>query len=302
MNLDVLVVGSVAVDLVYRLAELPHPGSSMISHSRGTFPGGKGANQAVASARFGARTAFAGAVGDDPFADLLTSSLRDSGVDVTGLLIKSGENSGLACIALDAEGQNQIMIDLGANDTYSQENLTESLDDNWLPSVVCSVLEIPNETVQAAFVWAHERGARTVLNAAPPRAVDAHLFSHVDILVVNEHECAFYTGLLPENETQASLAVAALQELGPQSVVLTMGDKGAVIRQADQQVRIEAPQVNAVDTVGAGDCFVGTLCAMLAEGMDLVDAAQLAVRAASLSVTRPGAQPSMPFRNQVSML
>lgn len=302
MSIAVVVVGSAVVDLTFRLQNLPAGGESQIAHSRATFAGGKGANQAVAAARFGAETAFVGAVGRDDFGRLLEGSLVDAGVDVTGLLSLDGENTGMAAIGVDARGQNMIMVSLGVNDTLTRAQIESAVDTSWRPKVVSSVLEVPDEAIAAGLEWGRSQGAVTVLNAAPPRAVSSHLWALVDVLVVNEHECRDLSGIDPASPMLQDQALDALQALGPQSIVLTLGDQGAVVRQGSHTVRLSAPAVQAVDTVGAGDCFVGVLCALLAEGQDVVEASATACRAASLSVTRAGAQASMPRRSDIALL
>jgi ribokinase len=290
---SVVVVGSANMDLVLAVERLVRPGETVLATSVSRNPGGKGANQAVAASRAGAATAFLGAVGDDPDGRALTAALQDAGVDVA-LLRVVDEPSGLAVIGVEASGENSIVVAPGANAT------TVSLSDADAQAmesarVVLAQLEIRLELVVAAFTRARGAGVRTVLNAAPVRSLPAELWAALDVLVVNEHEAA----VLADGADDPRAAAVQLLDRVPE-VLVTLGAEGALyVGRGTDPVAVPGRVTRAVDTTGAGDTFCGVLVAALADGRPLVAAAQRANVAASLSVERPGAIPSIPDRAEV---
>ncbi|MDX1449436.1 MAG: ribokinase [Acidimicrobiia bacterium] len=271
----ITVIGSVNLDLVATAPRLPRPGETITDATFSRHPGGKGANQALAARRMGADVRFVGRTGADPEAALATALLRDAGVDLAACREDPTVNTGVALIVVDANGENQIVVAPGANRRLDPDGVAVAASD----TVVCQ-LEIPVETVAHAVA----RAAFSILNAAPARELPPQLLSACDVVVVNETEAEFYGERLDD---------VAL-------VVTTLGAEGAVATRGGRQVaRVPAPQVETVDTVGAGDTFVGALAVELADGADLTDALRLACAAGALATTVSGAQSSIPDRSAV---
>ncbi|WP_405729933.1 ribokinase [Streptomyces sp. NBC_01537] len=290
---DLLVVGSANADLVIGVDRRPAAGETVLGTDLVTHPGGKGANQAVAAARLGARTALLARVGDDAHGSLLSDSLRTAGVD-TATLLTGGAPTGVALITVDPSGDNSIVVSPGANGRLSPEDVRAA--DRLLTAarVVSLQLEIPLPTVVAVVETTH---ARVVLNPSPPAPLPVAVLAACDPLVVNEHEARFLLGE-DAGETPEDWA-SALLALGPRSVVVTLGAAGALVADQDGAVRIPSMRVRAVDTTGAGDAFTGALAWRLGAGDDLETAARFAVRVGAAAVTKAGAQESYPTLEEV---
>ncbi len=278
---EVVVVGSANVDLVYRIPRIPAGGETILSTGTARARGGKGQNQAVAAARAGASTAFVAAVGDDGNGAWLREALATDGVDVTRVRTVEGP-TGTAIILLEERGENAIVVDAAAN--ASLVTLTE--DDRAAirdARVLVAQLEVPLEVVEESVTTARSAGTRVVLNAAPWRPLPASVLDAVDVLVVNEHEAAAFGDALA----------------GVPVVVRTLGPRGAEVRDASGTIVVPGRVVPVVDTTGAGDTFVGALSARLAEGAALAEAAAFANAASSLAVETEGAVPSIPAREAI---
>lgn len=290
---DLLVVGSANADLVIGVDRRPAAGETVLGTDLVTHPGGKGANQAVAAARLGARTALLARVGDDAHGSLLSDSLRTAGVD-TATLLTGGAPTGVALITVDPSGDNSIVVSPGANGRLSPADVRGAGRLFAAARVVSLQLEIPLPTVVAVVETTH---ARVVLNPSPPAPLPAQVLAACDPLVVNEHEARFLlgedAGESPEDWASALLA------LGPRSVVVTLGAAGALVADADGAVRVPSMRVRAVDTTGAGDAFTGALAWRLSAGDDLETAARFAVRVGAAAVTKAGAQESYPTLEEV---
>ena len=259
------VVGSVNLDLVARCERLPRAGETLTDASFARHPGGKGANQAVAAARLGARVAFVGAVGEDDFAEEALAGLREAGVEIT---LQRGGTTGVALILVDAEGENAIVVAPGAN--------AELRDPEAGGAVLCQ-LEIPVEAVAVAAAKAD----RFFLNAAPAKPVPAELVRAAELVVVNRYELE----ALPE---------------APRLTALTLGEEGAVLlERGEEVVRAAAPSVTAVDGTAAGDAFTACLVVPLLEERDREEALRRACAAGAIAASRPGAQPSLPTAVEV---
>ena len=305
----VIVVGSVNVDLVARVDHLPAAGETVGGASFDRHPGGKGGNQAVAAARLGARIAFVGAVGDDPLANDARAALAGEGVDLSGLSIVAGP-TGVALILVDRNGENVIAVAPGSNAGLTAELATGALGRLAVGpgDVVLVGGEIPTATVRAALAAGRAAGARTLLNPAPAEGIGRALFDLVDVLVPNRVELGQIVaadgrragrgldpGAAPERLASTLLAVSGDGPAIREAVVVTLGAAGAIVIRPDESlVEAAAPRVDAVDTVGAGDTFVGALAADLAAGRTLDEAARRAVVAAALSTTKAGARGGMP--------
>ena len=294
----VFVVGSINQDFVLRLKRRPEPGETVTDAELSLHPGGKGANGAIAAARLGAQVTMLGRVGEDAFGRELVENLRENGVDTSRVEAVSGTPTGSAFVTVTPDGENAIIVSPGANRRFGPDEV-EAAHDLREADVVVAQLEVGVETVErAARIVAGTRG-RLLLNLAPPRELPDDLLRLCDPLVVNEHEAAFLLG----EEATPEESIQRLLELGPASVVVTLGAAGAVFATGGAPPeRIPAPEVEAVDTTGAGDAFVGALAAKLAEGVPLEEAVPYAVLAGAVAVTREGAQGSLPTPEDVGRL
>ena len=292
--MSVVVVGSANVDLVYTVASIPAPGETVLATGGSRHPGGKGANQAIAAARAGAATTFVALLGDDDGGALLRDSLRGAGV-VDATRITAGE-TGTALITVDARAENTIVVNSGANALFTSltEDQAQLIRD---AELLVLQLEIPLETVRASAAVARAAGTRVLLNAAPVRPLPSEVLALVDVLIVNETEAAQLAG---DDATDLFSRAQALTRSVP-SVIITLGSAGSILlhRGDAELTRIEAHEVEAVDTTGAGDTFCGALASALDEGLDLASAARFATAASALSVQRAGAVPSIPHRKEI---
>jgi ribokinase len=292
----VLVVGSANMDLVVSCERFLRPGETMLGHDFGMFPGGKGANQAVACAKLGGRVHFLGKMGRDPFRDALADGLARDGVHLDGLLTDDEAPTGVALITVDARGENTIVVASGSNMRLTPADLDahEALFAG--AAVVLVQLEIPPETVLRAAELGRAHGATVVLNPAPARPLPDALLALVDFLTPNQAEAAELAGLTPDGTATAEVAARALLGRGVRHVLVTVGEEGALLVTQDGTERFPAFAVTPVDTTAAGDAFNGALAYALAEGQGLHEAIPLANAVAAVAVTRRGAQPSMPDR------
>ncbi|WP_422935171.1 ribokinase [Sinomonas sp. P47F7] len=291
----VAVVGSVNTDILLAVDALPLPGQTVLANSSTAQAGGKGANQAVAAARLGARVAFIGAVGQDPNASLALTGLREAGVDIGGVAVVPGE-TGMAFVAVDRNGENSIIVSRGANARVDRAMVLQHRDLLEDAAVLVLQGEVPAEAAAAA---AQASPARLVLNLAPVIPLDPAVLRRADPLIVNEHEGRLALQMLGASGGEGPAAdesvVAALVGQGIRSVVMTRGARGALLSQGTSLVSVEAPPVAAFDTTGAGDAFVGALSARIAAGDSLEDAVRLAVRVGAFAVLHSGAQSSYPY-------
>lgn len=300
----VVVVGSANADLVVEVPRRPGGGETLIGSELRTLPGGKGANQAAAAARAGADTSFVGCVGKDGNGALLRGQLLAAGVDVTSLE-EVDAATGTAIILLTPDGENSIVVSPGANSAFDRA-AAERLAPVWRSAaVVVLSLEIPHETAFHVAASAAASGSRVLLNAAPAIAVRREVLQCCDPLVVNEHEAREVLGAA-ENDPDASDYARLARRLllaGARSVVVTLGADGAIVAEgpaaAPELVSVPAYRVEAVDTTGAGDAFVGAAAAELARGCSLLDAVRFATAVSAVSVQRVGAQSSYASRAEV---
>lgn len=294
----IIVIGSSNTDMVVRSERLPRPGESVIGGGFMMAGGGKGANQAVAVARMGHRVIFTAALGRDMFGDAAVSSYQRFGID-TSYIVRKDAPSGVALIMVDSAGQNSISVALGANNSLSTEDIRGVLEQVEKDDIVLLQLEVPMATVDAAVDIAAAKGARVVLNPAPAAMVSEQTLSKLYLITPNQTEAQTLTGIEVKDEATASLAAQVLCSRGVGRVVITMGSLGAYLYEEGRGEIIEARKVAAVDTTAAGDVYNGALCAALAEGKSLREALAFATKASAISVTRVGAQPSVPTREEV---
>jgi ribokinase len=299
MSGHIVVVGSLNMDLVVRSPRHPKPGETIIGGEFRTIPGGKGANQAVAAARLGAKVEMVGRVGADGFGNDLLANLRGVGVSTTCVKQDSAASSGVALIVVDARGQNTIVVASGANMDLTEGDVEAAALAFEGAAVILLQLESPLPAVARAASLARKRGARVILNPAPARPLDADMLALVDYLVPNESEAALLTGIEVQDSHSCKRAAVKLLKQGVGGVILTLGARGALLVNRDGVIRVPAFRVKAVDTTAAGDAFVGAFGVALAASQPPADAMRFASAAAAISVTRVGAQPSMPTRAEV---
>ena len=293
----IVVVGSINMDLVIRTAKIPMPGETVLGKDLQTIPGGKGANQAVALARLGAQVTLIGKVGEDTFGSELVANLEREGIDITHVRMQAGVASGIALITLDESGQNSIVVASGANMHLMPEEVVEAWEYIQDVDGLVVQLEIPLETVQTAVRLGKDYGARVILNPAPAPAapLSSSFYEAVDILTPNESEAKSLTCL-----SDLESAAQRMLDWGVKRVVITRGASGVLVaRRGRPMENLPAFEVETVDTVAAGDAFTGGLGVALAEGMAMEEAIPFAQAAAALSVTRRGAQPSLPTTQEV---
>jgi ribokinase len=299
----VFVVGSINQDFILKVERRPEPGETVTGAELSLFPGGKGANQAIAATRLGADVTMFGRVGEDPFGEELIKNLRDNRVATSKVETLSGTPTGSAFITVTPDAENTIIVSPGANRSFGSEEIEAANKDLRRSRVLVAQLEVGVEAVEMAARVVDEAGGRFLLNLAPPREVSDALLRRCDPLVVNEHEARF---LLGEEAQDPDKSSGKLLDLGPRSAIVTLGAQGAILAaggspQGSPQ-HFPAPEVEAVDTTGAGDAFVGALAAKLARGAPLEEAVPYAVLAGAAAVTSEGAQGSLPTPEEVEKL
>lgn len=288
------ILGSINVDVMLSVADLPGPGETAAAEAVSRLPGGKGANQAVAAKRMGAKVAMIGAVGADADGHWMLGQLAAEGIDLSRVRSLQGKPTGAAYIAVDGSGENQIIVSAGANGAIAPGAVRDRQ-----AAIALAQNEVPIDAI-AAFFGAPEAAGRTrILNAAPALPEAATLFARTDILIVNEHELARYCGLRAFGGLQDAKAAEALITRADQSVIVTLGANGCILVESDRFRHVPAFPVTPRDTVGAGDCFVGALAALLDAGGSLEGSLHKANAAAALATLKPGGVPAMPTRAEV---
>jgi ribokinase len=292
----ICVVGSANIDLTFRAPRLPRPGETLAGTAWQLGFGGKGANQAVTAARLGARVAMVAKIGRDAFGEQALQNLQAQGIDVTHVTVADGRCTGAASITVDDEARNAILVLPGANLALTPEDTRRAAALVRSAAMVLCQLEIPVETTLQAMRTAKEAGVPTILNPAPAAPLPDELLRLTDWCIPNETEIELLTGMPAASWQQAEEAARRLMRRGPSAVIVTLGDRGALL--VDTQGTFQAPgvRVHALDTSGAGDAFIGGLAVFLAEGVPLREAMGRANRVAARSVTRMGTQTSFPTR------
>ncbi len=296
----IIVIGSSNTDMVIKSRKLPLPGETILG---GTFlmnPGGKGANQAVAAARLGGNVTFVSKTGNDVFGKEALAGFNAAKIN-TKYIVKDNNNpSGVALINVDENGENTIVVASGANGTLVPSDIkNEVFSGMSKQDIVLMQLEIPVETVKYVAEKACAKGARVILNPAPACWLSDSLFKCLYLITPNETEAGILTGFTVFDEGSAREAAELLRSKGVQNVVITMGSSGAYILSGPVSIMVQGLKVKAMDTTAAGDIFSGAMAVAISEGMDIVSAVTFANKAASISVTRMGAQASAPYRNEI---
>lgn len=294
----IFVVGSINMDLVINADVMPSSGETVTGGGFMTNPGGKGANQAVAIAKNGGDVHMVGCVGNE-FGSQLADTLNGYGVDIAFVDRIDGVSSGIAVIVV-SEGDNRIILDAGANARVGDSQIEKALSCAQSGDYLVTQLEIPTPSVISSLKLARQKGLITVLNPAPAQSLPQEIWQYVDYFVPNQTETEYYTGIYPDDISKARLASQKLRKLGVKNVVITLGSLGAVAVTENETTQVEAFRVNAVDTTAAGDTFVGAMVTMLAQGENLQYAMTYANKAASITVTRQGAQQSIPYRREIT--
>lgn len=297
----ITVVGSFNMDLVIEAPRFPAPGEAILGKNFRRACGGKGANQAYAVARMGRRAAMIGAVGQDAFGDEMVANLNAVGVDTRGVVRRASVASGTAMIVLDSTGQNQIVVANGANDTLTAKDVEQCTQRIGNSKALVVQLETAPESVRAALKIANDLGVTTVLNPAPFAPVADEWLRRCDFIVPNENEASKLTGIEVNDLANAAAAARQLRERADQAnVLITLGANGVWLDTDSFTGHVPGFGVKAVDTVGAGDTFIGAFVVRGVEGAETREAARFGCAAAALAVTRRGAQTSIPGRDEVN--
>ncbi len=288
------------MDMVVKTDHIPAPGETVLSGSFFMNPGGKGANQAVAIARLGGEVSFISKMGNDVFGKQFSQLFSDEGIDTRYIVSDDNLPSGVALITVDKTGENSIVVASGANANLKPEDIGEDACKKIADaSILLMQLEIPMETVAFAARHASSHGVKVILNPAPVNTLTTELLSHIDIITPNRMEAEMISGIPVVDIDSSKQAAKAICDKGVNSVVVTMGALGSVIYHNENFFVVPAQAVEAVDTTAAGDVFNGALAVALSEGKELPAAVDFANRAAAISVTRLGAQQSIPYRNEL---
>lgn len=298
MSNRILVVGSINMDLVIRAPRIPVSGETLIGGEFHTFPGGKGANQAVAARRLGAEVRMLGKVGNDSFGNALLNNLTLEKVDISGVISVAGLSTGVAFIIVDATSQNCIVVSPGANMDLSPKDLHRFIDYFSWAEVVVFQLESPMETVLEGVKIAKDKGTKVILNPAPARELPSEIWKMIDVFVPNEIEAAILTTGLG-SDLRVEEASREFLSKGVKEVVISLGERGCFYSSKEESFFVPAFQVDAVDSTAAGDAFVGALAIGLASGWDSKRRLLFASASGALACTRKGAQSSLPFREEV---
>ena len=298
---NIVVIGSSNTDMVVKTSHLPVPGETVLGGDFFMNAGGKGANQAVAAARYGNRVVFVAKTGNDLFGEQVRKSMKEDGIVTDYVFIDEEHPSGVALITIDQKAENCIVVAGGANMYLKPEDIDKAKEEILGGDVVLMQLETPIETVEYAAKMAAEAGVKVILNPAPAPAepLNKELISNLYLITPNRSEASRLTGIEVTDLASAQRAALALYDMGAKNVIVTLGSEGSLVYDGHMMMRVEAIKVEAVDTTAAGDTYNGVLASVIAEGKSLIDAVHEANIAGAISVTRMGAQPAAPTREEI---
>jgi ribokinase len=299
MKPKIYVIGSSNTDMVIKSEKLPAPGETVIGGIFLMNAGGKGANQAVATAKLGAEVIFVSKVGNDIFGKQAVEGFKNLGINTDFVFTDSENPSGVALILVDGHGENSISVASGANGNLQISEVQQAIDKVQAGDIVLLQLEIPLQTVIETIKKCSKTGAKVILNPAPAQKLDESYFKYLSMITPNETEAEILTGIKVNDLETAKQAANDFHHKGILEVIITLGSKGAFYSSKDKQILIPSPKVVAVDSTAAGDVFNGALCVAISEGKAIEEAISFACKAASISVTRMGAQASAPTREEV---
>lgn len=294
----VIVLGSLNMDLSICCDTMPQAGETLNGYDFFINPGGKGGNQAVAAAKLGANTHMIANVGNDLFGKQLRSTLQEYGVHDEYVMQQEEVASGVALIVC-CEEDNRIILGNGANHTLSLLKVQNAIDQLASPKdIFLTQLENDFETVKQSLIYAKQKGLYTILNPAPARMLDHTIYEHLDLLIVNQSECALLSSIYPKDDKDCEAAIAYFEKQGVQ-VIITLGEDGSITKENNKMIKIKSRKVKAIDTTAAGDSYIGALCMQLAQGNKMKEALRFASDVAALCVTRRGAQVAIPYYQEV---
>lgn len=295
----VLVIGSSNTDMVVKTKRFPQPGETILGGDFFMFPGGKGANQAVAAARLGGDVTFVYKTGNDSFGKQAAENFRKEKIDTTFACSDESASSGIAVITVNEEGENEIIVASGANNLLSETDIENANDAFHQTGIVLLQLEIPLATVKNAIKKTIALNKKVILNPAPAQSLPDDILNKLFLITPNETETEILTGIKITDEQTTALAADKLLEKGVKNVIITRGSRGAFYKNKNESFSVNAPVVKVIDTTAAGDVFNGAIAVALADGKDWKEAIEFSCKAASISVTRMGAQSSSPFLNEL---
>lgn len=298
----IVVVGSSNTDMVVKTSHLPAGGETVLGGDFFMNPGGKGANQAVAAARYGNKVVFVAKTGDDMFGATVREGLKQDGIVTDYVFVDKQHPSGVALITIDSAAENCIVVASGANMYLGKEDIDVAAEEIRSADVLLMQLESPVATVEYAARMATEAGVKVILNPAPAPAepLSEELMKNLFLITPNRSEASRISGIEVKDMESAHRAIMAIYAMGPKSVIITLGSEGSLIYDGSMIMRVEACKVEAVDTTAAGDTYSGVLASCIAEGKSLIEAVREANVAAAISVTRMGAQPAAPTRAEIN--
>ena len=299
MSRKIVVVGSCNTDMVINMERLPLPGETLLGGKFFMNAGGKGANQAVAAARLGGKVDFVAKVGNDPFGIRSIDQYKAEGIGTKHVVVDKEHPSGVALILVDAHGENSIAVASGANAHLLPEDVDRAKGAIEDCDILLMQLETPMETIEHAAQMARRAGCKVILNPAPAHSLPESLLTNLYMLIANETEAEYISGTRITDMDSVARAADIICHRGVENVVITLGSKGAFIKERDTYHQVPALKVKAVDATAAGDTFCGAVCVALAEGRGITEAVTFANRAAAVTVTRMGAQSSLPYRREV---
>ncbi|HSJ66085.1 MAG TPA: ribokinase [Anditalea sp.] len=300
MKIPIYVIGSSNTDMVVKADKLPSPGETVLGGEFLMNPGGKGANQAVTAARLGSHVTFVAKVGKDLFGKQALQQFQNENIDTEFISTDIHHPSGVALIGVDNKGQNNIIVAPGANSHMDVRVVEQALSKIEDDAIILLQLEIPIDIVEFAIDFGYRKGLKVILNPAPVQKINPEILKQLFVITPNEFEAEMLTGIEVCSIESAKKAAEVLYAMGITNVVITLGSRGGYLHNHNTSKLIAAPMVTAIDTTAAGDCFNGALAVAISENLDLEPAVEFACKAASISVTRMGAQSSLPYRKEVN--